>query len=130
VSSNAPTYLKEPTAEFKDELARVEAFNKYQAKVRSRWDAIIAKFEASSTPEELEANLKAMNALLVEIQSVPTGVKLPQLVKTCRLKKFADKKGRKRKEEWTTKVEIAYQALILEFNREISPNNKVDKPLF
>jgi hypothetical protein len=121
-------YLKEPTEDFKIEERKVAEFNKAQAKIRGDWDDLISKLSSSETPESLESSIKAITAFLVSLQTIPRGVKKADLVKECRKKKFSGKKVRA---EWTVPVEIAYQSLIQEFNKEVAPNNRLEaSPLF
>jgi hypothetical protein len=54
-----------------------------------------------------------------------TGVKKHDFVKICRAKKFVT--GRKTKANWSTEVEIEYQALIQEFNRKLVPVAEVQQ---
>jgi len=62
-----------------------------------------------------------MIAYLQSIQSIPQGVKKLEIVKLCRKKKFI---GKKINPKWTKEVEIAYEAFIQEFNRQVLPNNR------
>ena len=120
-------YLTEPTQEFVLEEKRVREFTASQMKIRQKWDEILTKFENSPSAAETESQLNALTAILVEIESIPRGVKKLELVKICRKKKF---NGKKIQSEWTTPVEIAYQKLIQEFNKQVLPNNKVTEQIF
>lgn len=48
------------------------------------------------------------------------------LVKTCRVKKF---EGKKIKKTWTKEVEIEYEAMIQQFNKQFYPKNPGDKTI-
>ena len=72
-------------------------------------------------PAETESIIKEMSAFLKSIKSIPTGVKKLEIVKLCRKKKFL---GKKINPKWTKEVEIAYEAFIQEFNRQVLPDNK------
>ncbi len=119
-------YLTDPTEEFKEEEKRVAAFNSEQAKIREKWDLIIERLEASDTPSETESIIKEMSAFLKNIKSIPTGVKKLAIVKICRKKKFV---GKKINPKWTKDVEIAYEAFIQEFNRQVAPDNRSETRL-
>jgi len=116
-------YLTEPTKEFKDEEQKVIDFNTSQSVIRQRWDAVLEKFSSTESSELLEGYLNDLTQFLQVNGDIPVGVKKAALVKTCRKKKFIS--GRKIQNYWTTKVVIAYQRLIQEFNRKVSPDNKV-----
>lgn len=122
-------YLTEPTADFKAEMARTAALEDTRAKLRAAWDALTARFEAAQTSSDLENVLIGMKDYLVSNGSVPPGYKKIELVKMCRQRKMLtpdNKRSKKTKPDWTTPVEIAYQALIQEFNKQLLPNNKPD----
>jgi len=125
--SRVKGYLTDPTDEFKLEQKRTKEFRDSQMKYKQKWDGILENFETSTSPADTEAKLNALTAILVELQSIPIGVKKLELVKTCRKKKF---NGKKVRAEWTTPVEIAYQKLIQEFNKQVLPNNKVTEQIF
>lgn len=115
-------YLKDPTPDFKDEESRVAAFRDSQIQVRKSWDEIVARLEKSEVPEETEKILIELKSFLSKLADMPIGVKKRDFVKLCRAKKF---NGKKIKPTWTTKVEIAYEALIQEINRQLNPVNVV-----
>mmetsp|Transcript_501 Transcript_501/g.844 ORF Transcript_501/g.844 Transcript_501/m.844 type:complete len:214 (+) Transcript_501:21-662(+) len=114
-------YLREPTVDFKEEEKKVAAFQSLQKQIRIKWDAIIDRLQASEEPAETESIIREMIAYLQGIQSIPQGVKKLEIVKLCRKKKFL---GKKINPKWTKEVEIAYEAFIQEFNRQVLPNNK------
>lgn len=118
--------MTDPTEEFKEEEKRVAAFNSEQAKIRAKWDFIIERLEASENPSETESVIKEMSSFLKDIKGIPTGVKKLAIVKLCRKKKFL---GKKINPKWTKEVEIAYEAFIQEFNRQVSPDNKSETRL-
>jgi hypothetical protein len=125
----AKSYLTESTADFKDEEKKVAEFNKAQQKIRSEWDAVIARLEGSNDPKTTETALVDLKAILTKYdEGIPTGVKKKNLVKSARAKKYI-MQGRKEVilPTWSTDAEIAYQALIQEFNKQVLPNNKADR---
>lgn len=67
-----------------------------------------------------------MALYLIFNAGVPRGVKKMDMVKAVRVKKYI-MEGRKMVllPTWSTDAEIAYQALVLEFNKQMMPNNKV-----
>jgi hypothetical protein len=126
-------YLREPTADFKTEQANTKAMDARMKKERDQWDKLFTKFESSKTAEELEGSLKALIAYLNALDGVPTGFSKVDLVKRCRARRNDETKKRRKpvpKEEWTTKVEIQYQALIQAWNKAVSPQTMGDKMAF
>lgn len=122
-SSLAKTqYLVEPTQEFIEEEKRTAAMRIQQLEIRASWDNLVDEFVKSETPKQTETALINLRNLLQKIDTLPTGVKKLELVKTCRAKKF---EGKKIKKSWTKDVEIAYQALIQQYNREANPKSTV-----
>jgi hypothetical protein len=118
------SYLSEPTVEFKDEEKKVSEFGEARQKIRKDWDKIIDHFVSTENSAELEADLKALRLLLISQADIPVGTKLTSLVKTARAKKFDPNSPPKRKiimPYWTTPVEIAYQALVLQYKKQASP---------
>lgn len=119
----AQSYLKEPTPEFKEELAKNTEFVAKRMKIKEDWDNIFEKFSATENPQELEKYLRQLGKILSDLNDMPIGAKRTEIVKTCRSKKFNG--GKKKKEYWTTDVEIAYQELILMVNKLLIPVNSV-----
>jgi hypothetical protein len=126
-SQAAQSYLTEPTPEFLEEEKRTLNLRKEQLEIRKVWDSIIEEIKSSETPATTEASITKLNKLLQKIDTIPTGVKKLELVKVCRAKKFD---GKKVKKTWTKEVEIAYQALIQQFNRQANPKNPVREVTF
>lgn len=122
----AQTYLKEPTSDFKEEEIRTAEKRKSDLAIRKSWDEIVEQIKASEKPETTAAAIKKLNVLLAKVETIPTGVKKLDIVKTCRAKKFEGKKIRK---TWTKDVEIEYEAMIQQFNRQFNPKNPGDKTI-
>lgn len=123
-------YLREPTPAFKEEMANAKAMNARQIKERKKWDTLFTKFETSKTSDELEASLKTLITYLKSLDGVPPGFSKAELVKRCRARRNDETKKRRKpvaKEEWTTPVEIQYQALIQAWNKAMTPVNMADK---
>lgn len=118
--------MTEPTDEFKEELKLAAEFQATQDKIRAKWDSIVARLESSEDSEATESIIKEMTAYLKSISSIPQGVKKREIVKLCRKKKFL---GKKINPKWTKEIEIAYEAFIQEFNRQVLPNNKTENKL-
>ena len=94
--------------------------------IRKDWDAILDKFLATDEPEALAKGLDDLTATMKKIEGIPVGVRKVELVKTIRKKKgYLEGRKQIRYPYWTKDVEIAYQAMILEFNKRLVPNNKV-----
>lgn len=125
-ASGKDFYLAEPSSTFLEEEKRTESLKKQQILTRQNWDALLEEFTLASAPPKREQALIKMKAFLRSIDTLPTGVKKIDLVKTCRAQKF---NGKKIKPEWTKDVEIAYQALIQEWNRQANPKNPGDKTI-
>lgn len=121
-NAKGPQYLTEPTEEFKDEEARVAAFQAEQQRIRKEWDRIVDRLATSDDPKVTAQLLRDLKSFLVNIQDMPVGVKKRDLVKLCRGKKF---NGRKIKPNWTKEVESEYEILIQEINRRLVPVNAV-----
>lgn len=131
----ATAYLKpgSETAEFTAEQAKVSKYALEATKIRAAWDGLLSKFDASETPDALESTLKDMRRMLANMPAqIPSGAKKADLVKTARAKKLINPKGKskKTKEWWTTKVEIEYQALIQQWNKNVNPDNRVEEKVF
>ena len=125
-ASNAAQYLKEPSDDFKEEMKRTAELRRKDLEIRKTWDSIVEDIKTSDEPSKTAASIKKLNVLLDKIQTIPTGVKKLDLVKTCRAKKF---EGKKIKKTWTKEVEIEYEAMIQQFNRQFNPKNPGDKTI-
>ena len=122
-ATSVEAYLVEPTPEFKAEEAKQAAFIAKQNKIRQSWDATFDSLSQANTGELLILNLKEMTAFLAKTDGVPPGVKKIDVVKLCRSKKFVGKYAIN--PIWTVKVEIEYQNLTRQFNRNASPTTVI-----
>jgi hypothetical protein len=113
------TYLSQPTSEFKDELTKVAEFNKKQKLIRDKWESYLVAIESTEEPVELVKNLQGMRKIIDDLNGIPVGVTKRAFVKRCHAKKFT---GKKRNTFWNKDVEIAYEALIQEYNKETNPD--------
>ena len=121
--------LDQPTAEFLEEVKNAAAKKEADLKVRKEWDIIIEKLIKSGTAEGKENALKDLTSLLRKYNNgIPTGVKKIEVVKLCRSLKYDDPLSKRKKTlpTWTTPVEIAYEAFIQEFNKQITPKSASD----
>jgi len=127
-------YLKEATPEFTAETARSAKLVAEQKKQRAAWDGLLVKLEAGSSSEELEATLRELRKVLISMPAqIPSGAKKIDLVKTARAKKFLNpdnKRSKKTKPWWTTPVEIEYQALIQQWNKNFMPDNRFEEQIY
>jgi hypothetical protein len=124
VKAEEKAYLTDPTDDFKAEQIKTAEYNAKQKKIRKDWDILINQFQESKDPAKTADTLKQMRLFLVSNGSIPTGVKKLDVVKMCRKKKFL--KGRQMNPElWSKDAEIEYEAFIQEFNKKVSPDNKV-----
>ncbi len=123
ISNAKSEYLVEPTAEFNKEVAKTSALREKQEKVVKKWYSTLEKFSNTEDSSILASSLKELKVILEEIQEIPSGVKRKELVKTCRTKKFIP--GSKKKQPyWTKQVEIAYEDLIMEYNKQTNPDTR------
>merc|ERR1719203_562587 len=115
--SNAerPTYLTDPTEDFKQSEKQREEFKKAQREIKVKFSAIIDRLaNESNTEEALVKDLNQLEELVTATGGLPLGIKKEEMYKTIRRKK---KEG-----FWPTNVEIAYQALIREISYQQNPN--------
>lgn len=95
-----PTYLTEPTAEFKENEQKAAAFKKQQLEQKQKFLAVLDKLTKEGNDEAaLEKDLIDLRQLVIETQGLPLGIKKDELFKIIRTKKS--------KGFWPTKVEIA-----------------------
>ncbi|KAJ1453396.1 hypothetical protein M885DRAFT_618985 [Pelagophyceae sp. CCMP2097] len=130
---DSPSYLTEPTAEFKEaEVARA-AFRKKQAAYKAQFDVVFSTFKvrlsrAGAGPNALEQvaeNDEALAAALVDVRKIilnegglPSGLRLTDFITLCRrVKGAAVQRG-----GWGTPVEIEYQNLIRGIKAAENPN--------
>lgn len=114
-----PTYLVDPTEEFKANEAKAMDFKRAQLEQKKSFLAVLEKFESDPNDETLLATGLDNLRKLVRAQSgLPLGVTKEDLVKRIR--------RRKAKRYWTTGIEIAYQDLLDEIRFQQSPNTEKD----
>ena len=95
-----PTYLTEPTADFKENEARSAEFKRQQLVAKKEVLAALDKLTAESNDvDALVRDLKDIQALIAKIGGLPLGIKKEEMYKIIRSKKA--------KGFWPTPVEIA-----------------------
>ena len=96
-----PTYLTEPTEDFKESERQRAEFRKQQAVVKQKFAAVLDHMtNESKTEGEIEQDLKDLRSLVTMTGGLPLGIKKTDLVKIVRAKKA--------KGFWPTSVEYAY----------------------
>jgi len=131
--SSSSSSLKEASPEFLADRAKQEKFEADGRKTRAVWDGLITKLGSSTTSAELEGTLRDMRKMLVSMPlQIPFGSKKIDFVKVAREKKFLKpgSKSKKTKPEWSTAVEIEYQALIQQWNKNVNPDNRSEETIF
>lgn len=97
-----PTYLTEPTDEFKQNEAKAMEFRRQQLEQKKKFTTVLDKLQTSSTEKDLVDNLQDLRSLVVQTAGLPGGLKKDDVIKQVRAKKA--------KGFWPTNVEIAYVA--------------------
>mmetsp|Transcript_11333 Transcript_11333/g.14929 ORF Transcript_11333/g.14929 Transcript_11333/m.14929 type:complete len:211 (+) Transcript_11333:168-800(+) len=119
-----PTYLSEPTEEFKRNEARASEFKREQLKFKREFATILAKMETDPNDEsKLAGNMDEMRRFVKSFGGLPAGITKKDLITAIR--------RRKGKKFWPTNCEISYQDLLFEIQRQQSPNTEkdLDNPL-
>lgn len=114
-----PTYLTEPTDEFKASEEKRMEFKRAQLQLKVKLQAALDKLSTEENDEaKLVDDVEAIRDLIIEIGGMPLGIKKDDLVKQVRAKKA--------KGFWPTKAEYSYQGLINEIAYQQSPNKDKD----
>lgn len=114
-----PTYLTEPTEEFKESERQRAEFRRKQLEVKGKFVVVLTRLTAESkTEDQIRTDLEELTALVTATGGLPLGIKKDDMVKVIRSKKA--------KGFWPTSVEYAYQALIREIAFQQSPNKDKD----
>ena len=95
-----PTYLKEPTVEFKENESKATDFKRKNLQAKQAFVTVLEKME--TTPNNEDALAKVLDDMRYQVKAnggLPTGVTKEEVVKACR--------RRKAKKFWPTDVEIA-----------------------
>jgi len=114
-----PTYLTEPTDEFKESERQRMEFRREQLIQKQKMVVLLEKLVSESNDEEaLVQDLTDLRTLVIQIGGMPLGIKRDDLIKQVRSKKA--------KGYWPTSVEYAYQKLTNEITYQQSPNRDKD----
>ena len=95
-----PTYLTEPTDEFKESERQRDEFRRAQLQIKGKFTVVLDRFtKESSTEEALRKDINELQDLVIATSGLPLGIKKDDLVKIIRAKKA--------KGFWPTSVEYA-----------------------
>mmetsp|Transcript_1708 Transcript_1708/g.2528 ORF Transcript_1708/g.2528 Transcript_1708/m.2528 type:complete len:182 (-) Transcript_1708:534-1079(-) len=120
VAAPLPTYLSEPTDEFKKNEEKAMVFKREQLRIKAQFNKVLERFSTESKTEaEFEKDINELQDLVVATRGLPLGIKKDELFKIIRRKKAAG--------PWPTKVEYAYQELIREIAYQQNPNTEKDE---
>ena len=118
----APSYLSEPTAEFKQAEKERAAFRAKQGAYKKKFDESLLLFSGAADDATRVTALNTMGKLIVKEQGLPSGLKLTDLITfSRRVKAKAKQIG-----GWDTPVEIAYMDMIRSVKKAENPNQKED----
>ena len=118
-SGKRPTFLTDPTQEFKDNESKAADFKRAQLKAKLEFQAALDKLQTDPNDgETLAKDLDELRYLVKKNTGLPEGISKEDVVKQVR--------RRKAKKFWPTDVEIAYQDLLYEILKKQSPNTDRD----
>ena len=98
--SKRPTYLTEPTQEFKDNESKSSEFKRKNLQAKKKFASSMEQLE--TVPNNVDALAKVLDEMRYQVQAnggLPIGITKEEVVKSCR--------RRKAKKFWPTTVEIA-----------------------
>lgn len=114
-----PTYLTEPTDEFKQNESLSADFKRQALQKKAEFIKLLETIETAGNDEVvLSTTLDNMTRFVRANGGLPLGVSKEEVIKVCR--------RRKAKKYWPTKVEVSYQDLVLEIAYQQSPNTGRD----
>jgi hypothetical protein len=119
-----PTFLTEPTAEFKENEAKAGIFKRKQLQVKQAFTTALDKIATDPNDENaLALDLDELRRQVKNGGGLPEGIVKDDVVRQIR--------RRKSKKYWPVNVEIAYQDLMDEIRYQQSPNKvrDVDNPM-
>ena len=118
-SAKRPTFLKDPTEEFKQSEEKATAFKREQLKAKREFQAALDKLQTDPNDGGMLAkDLDELRYMVKNGSGLPEGITKDEVVKQVR--------RRKSKKFWPTEVEIAYQDLLYEILKKQSPNTDRD----
>lgn len=110
-----PTYLTEPTAEFKENEGKASAFKRQQLLDKKAFQTSLDKITTDPNDETaLVADMDDLGRKVRIAHGLPAGITKEEVVKQIR--------RRKAKKFWPTQCELAYQDLMNEIRYQQSPN--------
>ena len=117
-SLKRPTYLTEPTDEFKQNEAKASEFKRLNLQQKQIFTEIMTRFDMAPTNDEtaLTSSLDDMRRFVRKANGLPQGITKQDVITIVR--------RRKAKKDWPTNAEIAYQDLLLEIQYQQSPNTQ------
>ena len=114
-----PTFLTDPTQEFKENETKAADFKRAQLKAKLEFQAALDKLQTDPNDgPTLAKDLDDLRYLVNKNVGLPLGISKEEVVKQVR--------RRKAKKFWPTEVEIAYQDLLYEIAKKQSPNTDRD----
>ena len=115
-----PTYLTEPTDEFKENESKAMEFKRAQLQRKQQFNAILQKLQTDPNDAAvLAADLQQLTDMVSAGGGLPLGVSKEDVVKQVR--------RRKAQKFWPTTVEVAYQDLMDQVRFQQSPNKERDE---
>uniref|UniRef100_A0A7S3LBW7 RxLR effector protein n=1 Tax=Amphora coffeiformis TaxID=265554 RepID=A0A7S3LBW7_9STRA len=118
-STKRPTFLKDPTEEFKQNEEKATAFKREQLKAKKEFQTVLDRLQTDPNDGGVLAkDLDELRYLVKKGVGLPEGITKEDVVKQVR--------RRKAKKFWPTEVEIAYQDLLYEILKKQSPNTDRD----
>jgi hypothetical protein len=119
VTKGRPTFLVEPTDEFKQNEAKASVFKRQQLQAKQAFLAVQDKITTDPNDETVLAqDLDEMRRLVKSRGGLPEGILKDDVIRTVR--------RRKSKKFWPVNCEIAYQDLMDEIRKQQSPNTERD----
>lgn len=118
-TTKRPTFLTDPTEEFKQNEQKAADFKRAQLKAKNEFQTALDKLQTDPNDgERLAKDLDEIRYLVQKNAGLPEGISKKEVITQVR--------RRKAKKFWPTEVEIAYQDLLLEIQKMQSPNTDRD----
>jgi hypothetical protein len=116
-----PTFLVEPTDDFKANEAKATIFKRQQLQAKQAFAAVQERITTDPNDEAaLEADLDEMRRQVKKAGGLPAGILKDDVIRSVRRRKS------KKPKFWPVKCEIAYQDLMDEIRKQQSPNTERD----
>lgn len=118
-TSKRPTFLTDPTDEFKQSEQKAAEFKRAQLKAKKEFQEALDKLQTDPNDGAMLAkDLDQVRYLVQKNVGLPEGISKKDVITQVR--------RRKAKKFWPTEVEIAYQDLLYEIMKKQSPNTDRD----